>query len=141
MWEGNETMHDFQQVAMHPSRLAPSATDILTPTKNNQPADVLVRAGARDIVRVDGRVLSLSITGRSFLAHGEALLALHPLEEIRLIACAFLVQELAVCPHWQKLRRVSLRGNQLGPERLQVLLAGGMLAHLDTLDLSDNGLS
>jgi hypothetical protein len=131
----------FQQIARSPSRHAPEAVEVLTPLANDQPTDVLVRAGARDVVRVDDRVIALSVTGRSFLAHGEALLAEHPLEEVRLVACRFLVDELAVCPNWTRLRRVSLRGNQLGMERLRTLLNQGRLRHLEAIDLRDNGLS
>ena len=131
----------FKQVALKPSTLAPRASDILTPTANDQQADVLVRCGARDVVTVNNQVVSLSLTGRSFLVHGSALLADHPVEEVRLIACAFLLDELAECPYWQRLRRMSLRGNQLGLVRLRVLLQPGRLTHLEAVDLTDNGLT
>jgi hypothetical protein len=138
LWPG---ARHFQEVAMWPTESAPRDADILTPTANDQPADVLVRCGARDVVTVNNHVMSLSLTGRSFLAHGESLLAKHPLQEVRLMACAFLADELAVCLHWQRLSRVNLRGNQLGVARLRVLLKSGLLTHLEAIDLCDNGLS
>ncbi len=121
--------------------LAPCAVDVLTPTANDQQADILARCGARDIVHRNGVVASLSLTGRSFITFGTELLAQHQLEEVRLIACAFLVNELALCQHWRLIRRVNLRGNQLGFAQIRRLIESGLLTHVEAVDLTDNGLS
>ncbi len=70
--------------------------------------------GARDFVYRRGFVEGGSLTGRSFISLGASLLEATPLREVRLIAVAFLMDELLACPHLAKLDALDLRGNRIG---------------------------
>ncbi len=70
--------------------------------------------GARDFVYRRGFVEGVSLTGRSFISLGASLFQATPLREVRLIAVAFLMDELLACPHLAKLPSLDVRGNRIG---------------------------
>ena len=70
--------------------------------------------GARDFIYRRGFVEGVSLTGRSFISLGASLFEATPLREVRLIAVAFLMDELMACPHLAKLEALDLRGNRIG---------------------------
>ena len=83
--------------------------------------------GARDFMYRRGFVEGVSLTGRSFISLGASLFEATPLREVRLIAVAFLMDELIACPHLAKLEALDLRGNRIGEAdaaRLRLAFAG-----------------
>jgi len=127
-WERMRTLwperSTWRRVARHPSAHAPSARDILTPSFAPTPS-TLAECGARDLVHRDGSVIGLSLSGRSWIAHGPLVLGFAPqLEIVRLVAVRHLVAELAACPHNAKLEAIDLRGNCIAGADRAVLESG-----------------
>jgi uncharacterized protein (TIGR02996 family) len=75
----------------------------------------------RDFVWRRGFVTGLSLAGRAFLCHGESILNLAPIQEVRLVAIQPYLKELAACQHLLKLKRLDLRDNRLGSAVLEVV--------------------
>ena len=83
--------------------------------------------GARDFVYRRGFVEGVSLTGRSFISLGASLFEATLLREVRLIAVAFLMEELIACPHLVRLESLDLRGNRIGEAdaaRLRIAFSG-----------------
>ncbi|CAN5254089.1 hypothetical protein BH11PLA2_BH11PLA2_30520 [soil metagenome] len=68
---------------------------------------------ARDFVYRRGFVEAMSLSGRAFLSLGEPLFAMTPLREVRLVAIAPYLAELAACPFLKRLQVLNLRGNRI----------------------------
>ena len=86
--------------------------------------------GARDFMYRRGFVEGVSLTGRSFISLGASLFEATPLREVRLIAVAFLMDELIACPHLAKLEALDLRGNRIGEAdaaRLRLAFPGRLM--------------
>lgn len=94
---------------------------------------------ARDLGIRRGFPESASLAGRAFIRWGEELLQSVPLRQLRLLAIAPYMDELARCPHLARLVSLDLSGNRLGPDRLDPLLQSPHLAATH-LDLSGNHL-
>lgn len=97
--------------------------------------------GARDFLWRRGFVEGMSLTGRSFINLGAALLDRTPLREVRLIAVNFLMGELVRCPHLEQLKVLDLRGNRIGDAGGEMISGCAHLDGLRELDVRDNDLS
>lgn len=95
---------------------------------------------AADFVYARGFVESLSLAGRSFISLGEPLFRMTPLREVRLVAVAWYLTELARTPHLAKLERLDLSGNKIGPAGVRELAGSPFLDRLTGLNLSGNAL-
>lgn len=76
-------------------------------------ADAYSPWSARDLVYRRGFVEAMSLAGRAFISLGEPLFRMTPLREVRLVAIAPYLDELAATPHLARLAIVSLRGNHI----------------------------
>ena len=122
----------------HPAAFAPTAAEVLSPTAR-PPLSVLTDFGARDLVTRDGVVVGLSLAGRSFVAHSDALFAVAPLlVEVHVIAVRHLLGEFVRCANLARLRNIDLSGNRIGPAGAELLAACEHFASLQALDLTAN---
>ncbi len=92
-----------------------------------------------DLVECDGRVESVSLSGRAFISLAGPLFESHPPREIRLVAIKWFVNELAQCPHLAQIERLNLAGNQIGYNGIRTL-AGSPFLRASFLDLTNNNL-
>lgn len=97
--------------------------------------------GAKDLLFRRGFVEGMSLSGRAFISLGASLFRLTPLREVRLVAVAPFVGELAGCPHLGHLARLDLTGNRIGPDGVRVLLGSPYVANLRELVLVRNGVT
>ncbi len=97
--------------------------------------------GAKDLVVRRGFVEGMSLSGRAFISLGASLFRLTPLCEVRLVAVAPFVGELAACPHLARLARLDLTGNRIGAERIRLLLGSPYVANLRELVLVRNDVT
>ncbi len=95
--------------------------------------------GAKDLVFRRGFVEGMSLTGRSFISLGASLFRLTPLREVRLVAIAPFLGELAACPHLGKLRCLDLTGNRLDPAAVRMLLESPNLGETEVRFEGDAG--
>jgi hypothetical protein len=77
--------------------------------------------GAKDLIFRRGFVEGMSLSGRSFISLGATLFRLTPLREVRLVAVAPYIGELAACSHLAQLRLLDLSGNGIGAEEIRLL--------------------
>jgi Leucine-rich repeat (LRR) protein len=130
------------RIARSPSYRAPSARDLHNPATFHPPTEhsPLEAFGARDLVIRDGAVVGLSLSGRSFISNGAALVRKVPLREVRLVAVQPFMAELARCQHLAGLRRLDLSGNRIGVGGMRELANSPYLGELRELNLSGNDL-
>lgn len=130
------------RIARSPSYRAPSARDLHNPATFHPPTEhsPLEAFGARDLVIRDGAVVGLSLSGRSFISNGAALVRKVPLREVRLVAVQPFMAELARCQHLAGLRRLDLSGNRIGAGGMRELANSPYLGGLRELVLSGNDL-
>ncbi len=86
--------------------------DVLRPaafTPKDQP--LWSDLGAKDIVEIDGRVESLSLSGRSFVTLASQVFESNPPREVRLVAVKWFLDEIAKCTHLSEVERLNLAGN------------------------------
>jgi uncharacterized protein (TIGR02996 family) len=95
---------------------------------------------ARDVVFRRGFAEAMSLAGRAFISLGDGLFRTTPLWDVRLVAVAPFLDELARTPHLAKLDRLDLSGNWIGPAGVRELARSPHLTRLQALDLSRNGL-
>jgi hypothetical protein len=95
---------------------------------------------ARDVVFRRGFAEAMSLAGRAFISLGEGLFRTTPLRDVRLVAIAPFMDELARAPHLAKLDRLDLSGNWVGPDGVRELAGSPFCTRLRALDLSRNGL-
>jgi hypothetical protein len=127
-------------MAWAPSYRAPRPAEVLNPPPFVPPAHpTWADLGAKDLVERDGRVLSVSLSGRSFISLAGPVLDTNPPREVRLVAVKWYLDELAACPHLARVERLSLAGNRIGPEGM-TLLAGSPFLRAAVLDLTNNGI-
>jgi uncharacterized protein (TIGR02996 family) len=97
--------------------------------------------GAKDLVYRRGFVESLSLSGRAFINLGASLFRLTPLREVRLVAVAPFLGELAGCPHLAHLARLDLTGNRIGVEGIRLLIGSPFVRNLRELVLVRNDVT
>jgi hypothetical protein len=134
---------DWQRIAWAPSYRGPRAADVLHPPPFVPPqtaAEALAAMSADDLVYENGRLVSLSLSGRAFISLAEPLFRASPPREVRLVAVAWYMDELARTPHLAKLERLDLSGNRIGPAGVRELAASPFMAHLTGLNLARNDL-
>jgi hypothetical protein len=137
---GVATAEALLRMAWAPSYRAPRAIDVLRPEPFLPPArPTWAELGAKDLVECDGRVESVSLSGRAFISLAGPLFETHPPREIRLVAIKWFVDELAQCPHLAQVERLNLAGNQIGCNRMRTL-AGSPFLRASFLDLTNNNL-
>jgi Leucine Rich repeat len=126
----------------HPAAFAPTAAEVLSPQTNpSRTRPALADFGARDLVARDGAVVALSLTGRSFVAHSDALFAVAPeLVEVRFVAVRHILGEFVRCANLARLRTIDLAGNRVGPTGAETLAACEFFHALDVLDLTANSV-
>jgi hypothetical protein len=134
------TAEAFARMAWAPSYRAPRAAEILNPPPFTPPvrptwADV----GAKDLVEYDGRVESVSLSGRAFIALAGPLFESNPPREVRVVAVKWYMDELARCPHLARVERLNLAGNRIGPEGMRHLAASTFL-RASAIDLTKNAI-
>jgi Leucine-rich repeat (LRR) protein len=95
---------------------------------------------AEDIVFRRGFAEAMSLAGRAFLTISDGLFQSTPLRDVRLVAIAPYLDELAASPHLARLQRLDLSGNRIGLEGVRTLLRSPHLGRLKSLDLSHNDL-
>jgi uncharacterized protein (TIGR02996 family) len=95
---------------------------------------------ARDVVFRRGFAEAMSLAGRAFISISNGLFRTTPLRDVRLVAVAPYMDELALAPNLAKLERLSLAGNYVGPEGVRELVGSPHLVGLRELDLSRNDL-
>jgi hypothetical protein len=95
---------------------------------------------ARDVVFRRGFAEAMSLAGRAFISLGEGLFRTTPLRDVRLVAVAPFLDELARAPNLAKLDRLDLSGNRIGPAGVRELAGAPHLTRLRALDLSANDL-
>lgn len=127
--------------SVDPARAAFIRRQVQNPDERTPGDDTFAPWGARDVVVRRGFAEGMSLTGRSFVSLSDGLFAATPLTDVRLIAVNFLMAELSRCPNLAKIRRLDLRGNQIGQEGLTHLAACPHLTNLRELNLSRNGLT
>jgi uncharacterized protein (TIGR02996 family) len=66
---------------------------------------------AEDVIFRRGFAEALSLSGRAFISLSDGLFRTAPIRDVRLVAIAPYVEELAQSPNLAKLRRLDLRGN------------------------------
>jgi uncharacterized protein (TIGR02996 family) len=95
---------------------------------------------ARDVVFRRGFAESMSLAGRAFISISDGLFRTTPLRDVRLVAVAPFLKELARTPNLARLDRLDLSGNWIGPAGVRELAGSPYLTRLRALDLSRNGL-
>ncbi len=95
---------------------------------------------ARDIEFRRGFAEAMSLAGRTFISIGDGLFRTTPLRDVRLVAVAPFLNELARTANLAKLDRLDLSGNWIGPAGMRELAGSPHLTRLRALDLSRNGL-
>ena len=132
----------FERMARNPSSCAPRPGELLSDETWGLPPwdSSLEVCSARDAVVENGRVVSLSLSGRAFVSSAHDLFQEHPIRSLRLVAVAPFLTEVANCERLSGLTRLDLFGNRIGPEGLKQLLASPFLANLRELGLGRNGL-
>jgi uncharacterized protein (TIGR02996 family) len=95
---------------------------------------------ARDVVFRRGFAEAMSLAGRAFISIGEGLFRTTPLRDVRLVAVAPFLDELARTPHLTRLDRLDLSGNWIGPAGVRELVGSPHLNRLRALDLTANDL-
>jgi uncharacterized protein (TIGR02996 family) len=95
---------------------------------------------ARDVVFRRGFAEAMSLAGRAFISIGEGLFRTTPLRDVRLVAVAPFLDELARTPHLARLDRLDLSGNWIGPAGVRELAHSPHLTRLRALDLTANDL-
>ena len=114
---------------------APSA-----PSAVNRVLLLLAPWSARDVVFRRGFAEAMSLAGRAFISISDGLFRTTPLRDVRLVAVAPFLDELARTPNLVKLERLDLSGNWIGPTGVRELARSPHLARLREIDLSRNGL-
>jgi uncharacterized protein (TIGR02996 family) len=114
---------------------APSA-----PSAVNRFLRMLEPWSARDVVFRRGFAEAMSLAGRAFISVSDGLFRTTPLRDVRLVAVAPFMDELARTPNLAKLERLDLSGNWIGPAGVRELAGSPHLIRLRALDLSRNGL-
>lgn len=128
------------RMAWAPSYRAPRAGDVLNPPPFVPPAQPSWQEiGARDLVVRDGRVESVSLSGRAFISLAGPLVESNPPFELRLVAVKWYLDELAVCPHLARVERLNLAGNRIGTAGI-LTLARSPFFSARYLDLSFNNV-
>ncbi len=95
---------------------------------------------ARDVVFRRGFAEAMSLAGRAFISLGDGLFRTTPLRDVRLVAVAPFLDELARTANLSKLDRLDLSGNRTGPAGVRELAGSPHLSRCGSLDLSRNGL-
>jgi len=132
------TAEAFARMAWAPSYRAPRAVEILNPPPFVPPAmPTWAEVGAKDLVERDGRVESVSLSGRAFISLAGPLFDSNSPREVRLVAVKWYMDELAACPHLIHVERLNLAGNRIGPQGVRVL-AGSPYLRPALLDLTNN---
>src|SRR6478672_10647147 len=122
------TAEAFVRMAWAPSYRAPRAAEVLNPPPFIPPArPTWADVGAKDLVERDGRVESVSLSGRAFVSLAGPLFESNPPREVRLVAVKWYLDELARCPHLRYVERLNLRGNRIGVEGVRHLAASQYL--------------
>jgi hypothetical protein len=85
-------------------------------------------------------VEAVSLSGRAFISVSDGLFRTAPIRDVRLVAVAPFMRELAATANLAWLDRLSLRGNRIGPAGVRELLTSPYLGRLRELDLTDNDL-
>jgi hypothetical protein len=107
------------RIARFPSYRAPRAADLHDPTTFQPP-----------VGPSDEPVMS----GRAFIAFGSSR------TDVRLVAVQPFIGELAASPHLERLRRLDLTGNRIGPDGARALAASPHLGGLRELGLNGNAI-
>ncbi|MFO0842539.1 MAG: TIGR02996 domain-containing protein [Gemmataceae bacterium] len=95
-----------------------------------------------DAVWVRGFPQRMKLGVRAFMDNADEIFRQAPvlhLQLLRINQTKMTMDELAACPHFGKLRGLSLPGSQIGDTKLAALLRNADLRHADTLDLSGTG--
>ena len=95
---------------------------------------------ARDLIFRNGFAEGMSLAGRCFINLGAELLRFTPLRELRLVAIAPFMSELANCPHLSRIESLNLWGNHIEAEGVRHLVKSPYLTRLRHLDLRRNSL-
>ncbi|HET6575402.1 MAG TPA: TIGR02996 domain-containing protein [Fimbriiglobus sp.] len=117
------------------SSSAPSA-----PSAVNRFLQMLAPWSARDVVFRRGFAEAMSLAGRAFISISDGLFRTTPLRDVRLVAVAPYMDELAQAPNLTKLDRLDLSGNRIGPTGVRELTNSPHLTRLRELDLTANDL-
>jgi hypothetical protein len=127
-------------MAWAPSYRAPRAAEVLNPPPFVPPTHpTWADLGAKDLVERDGRVDSVSLSGRSFISLAGPVFEKSPPREVRLVAVKWYLDELASCRHLARVERLNLAGNRIGPEGMDVL-SGSLYLRVSALDLTNNNV-
>jgi uncharacterized protein (TIGR02996 family) len=121
------------------------------PVRSDRESELLARHHARwcapfapwsvrDIVYRRGFAEAMSLAGRAFISISDGLFRTTPLRDVRLVAVAPFLGELARTPNLAKLDRLDLSGNRIGPDGVVELAASQYLTRLRELDLTTNDL-
>ncbi len=95
---------------------------------------------ARDLIFRNGFAEGMSLAGRCFINLGAELLRFTPLRELRLVAIAPFMSELANCPHLSRIESLNLWGNHIETEGVRHLVKSPYLTRLRHLNLRRNSL-
>lgn len=95
---------------------------------------------ARDLIFRNGFAEGMSLAGRCFISLGAELLRFTPLRELRLVAIAPFMGELANCPHLSRIESLNLWGNHIEAEGVRQLVKSPFLTQLRHLNLRRNSL-
>ena len=95
---------------------------------------------ARDLIFRNGFAEGMSLAGRCFISRGAELLRFTPLRELRLVAIAPFMGELANCPHLSRIESLNLWGNHIEAEGVRHLVKSPYLTRLRHLNLRRNSL-
>ncbi len=95
---------------------------------------------ARDLIFRNGFAEAMSLAGRCFISRGAELMRFTPLRELRLVAIAPFMGELANCPHLSRIESLSLWGNHIEADGVRHLVNSPFLTRLRHLDLRRNSL-
>lgn len=88
-----------------------SSSSSSAPSAVKQVLHWLAPWSAEDVIFRRGFAEALSLSGRAFISLGDGLFRTAPIRDVRLVAIAPYVEELAQSPNLAKLRRFDLRGN------------------------------
>ncbi len=95
---------------------------------------------ARDLIFRNGFAEGMSLAGRCFISRGAELLRFTPLRELRIVAIAPFMSELANCPHLSRIESLNLWGNHIEAEGVRQLVTSPFLTRLRHLNLRRNSL-